>query len=121
MRHAVHRNDHPGRRKAGNPAVSGTCPKTGAPLNQNHWRTIGATQSLSRFCAIEFRLRKKASMAQKNNADRCNGAPLAQIAMLLLRARSAPNPLCSIGQRFRLTAPLGQRRTLITTPEATRS
>jgi hypothetical protein len=54
-------------------------------------------------------------MAQRNNADRCNGAALAQIAMLLLRARSAPNPLCAIGQRSRLTAPLGQKRTLTTT------
>jgi hypothetical protein len=35
--------------------------------------------------------------------------------MLLLRARSAPNPLCAIGPRSRLTAPLGQKRTLTTT------
>jgi hypothetical protein len=88
--------------------------KTGAPLNQNHWRTIGATQSLSRFCAIEFRLTKKASMAQRNNADRGIGAAMAQNARLPLRARSALNPLCSIGLSSRLTAPLGQRRTLIT-------
>jgi len=85
-----------------------------APLNQNHWRTIGATQSLSRFCAIEFCLRKKASMAQKNNANRCIGAAMAQNAMLPPRARSAQNTLCAIGQRSRLTAPLGQSRTLTT-------
>jgi hypothetical protein len=87
--------------------------KTGAPLSPNQWRINGATRSLSRFCAIEFSLRKKASMAQRNNADRCIGAALAQIAMLLLRARSAPNPLCAIGPHSRLAAPLGQKRTLI--------
>ena len=34
------------------------------------------------------------------------------------RARSAPIPLCATGQRSRLTAPLGQRRTLTTVPAA---
>jgi hypothetical protein len=85
-----------------------------APLTRIQWRTIGADQSLSRFCAIEFSLRKKASMAQRNNASTGIGAALAQNAMLLPRARSAPNPLCAIGPRSRLTAPLGQKRTLVT-------
>ena len=89
-----------------------------ALLSRFQWRTIGATQSLSRFCAIEFCLRKKASMAQRNNASTGIGAALAQFAMLLPRARSAPNPLCAIGQRSRLTAPLGQSRTLTTTRKA---
>jgi hypothetical protein len=58
-------------------------PNPAAPLAQNQWRTIGATQSLSRFCAIEFSLRKKPSMAQRNNADKGIGAAMAQIAILL--------------------------------------
>jgi hypothetical protein len=57
-------------------------------------------------------------MAQRNNAHGGIGAALAQIAMLLPRARSAPNPLCAIGPRSRLPAPLGQKRTLITTRKA---
>jgi hypothetical protein len=53
-------------------------------LTGNQWRSNGATQSLSRFCAIEFCLREKASMAQRNNANAGIGAAMAQNAMLPL-------------------------------------
>jgi hypothetical protein len=57
-------------------------------------------------------------MAQRNNASKGIGAAMAQNAMLLPRALIPPNPLCAIGQRSRLTAPLGQSRTLTTEPAA---
>ena len=63
-------------------------------------------------------------MAQRNNADQGIGAAMAQNAMLPPRARIPEHPLCAIGPRSRLTAPLGQKRTLKPTtrpPIATRA